>query len=177
MIRTERLLHSHYDLQSVQEKVSMWLHCRFERGGCTVQLHIPNWKVDHGQLAHSVKSSQTANFVLKESSVQKRNDTLERSFVFSLRGWDDDDLKTTTTTTKRKRKRKKQTTTKRKRKKEIPLYLQRTYLWWTLCTLYLLACQVRVTVSDSGLYCSVCVTFFEQLINSLVCWIFISWTE
>jgi len=118
MIRTERLLHSHYDLQSVQEKVSMWLHCRFERGGCTVQLHIPNWKVDHGQLAHSVKSSQTANFVLKESSVQKRNDTLERSFVFSLRGWDDDDLKTTTTTTKRKRKRKNNNNKKKKKKKK-----------------------------------------------------------
>ena len=55
MIRTKKLLHSHYALQSVQEKVSMWLHCGFQRGGCTVQLNIPNWKVDHGQLTHTVK--------------------------------------------------------------------------------------------------------------------------
>ena len=25
------------------------------------------------------------------------------------------------------------------------------YLWWSLCTLYLQACQVRVTIGDSGL--------------------------
>ena len=32
------------------------------------------------------------------------------------------------------------------------------YLWWSLCTLYLLACQVRVTVGGSaGLCCCVCV--------------------
>ena len=30
-----------------------------------------------------------------------------------------------------------------------------------LCTLYLLVCQVRVTVLDSGLCCYVCVTSFE----------------
>ena len=121
MIRTERLLHSHYDLQSVQEKVSMWLHCRFERGGCTIQLHIPNWKVDHGQLAHSVKSSQTANFVLKESSVQKRNDTLERSFVFSLRGWDDNNKK------KKKKKKQQQQKEKEKEKRKFPcIYRRRT---------------------------------------------------
>ena len=40
------------------------------------------------------------------------------------------------------------------------------YLGWSLCTLYLLACQVRVTVGDSGLcWCDV----FRALINSLVC--------
>ena len=26
------------------------------------------------------------------------------------------------------------------------------YLWWSLCTLYLHACQVRVTLGDSGLW-------------------------
>ena len=31
--------------------------------------------------------------------------------------------------------------------------------WWSLCTLYLLACQTRVTAGHSGLcYCCVCVT-------------------
>ena len=30
-------------------------------------------------------------------------------------------------------------------------------LWWSLCTLYLHACHVRVTVGDSGLCCCVCV--------------------
>ena len=28
----------------------------------------------------------------------------------------------------------------------------RMYLWWNLCTLYLLACQVRVSVGNSGLF-------------------------
>ena len=37
----------------------------------------------------------------------------------------------------------------------------RMYLWWSLCTLYLLACQVRVTVGDSVLCRCVCVTSFE----------------
>ena len=43
----------------------------------------------------------------------------------------------------------------------------RTYLRWSLCTLYLHACQVRVTVADSGLccctllLCCTCVTYFE----------------
>ena len=32
---------------------------------------------------------------------------------------------------------------------------------WSVSTLYLLACQVRVTVGDSGL-CCVCATFFER---------------
>ena len=31
-----------------------------------------------------------------------------------------------------------------------------------LCTLYLHACQVRVTVGDSGLCCCTCVTHFEH---------------
>ena len=44
----------------------------------------------------------------------------------------------------------------------------RMHLWWSLCTLYLFACQVRVTVGDSGLCC--CVYVFQGLINSLVCW-------
>ena len=27
------------------------------------------------------------------------------------------------------------------------------YLWWSLCTMYLLACYVRVTIGNSGLCC------------------------
>ena len=38
------------------------------------------------------------------------------------------------------------------------------YLWCSLCTLYLHACQVRVTVGDSDLCCCACVTYFE-------CWL------
>ena len=37
----------------------------------------------------------------------------------------------------------------------------RMYLWWSFCTLYLFACQVRVTVGDSSLCCT-CVTYFER---------------
>ena len=37
------------------------------------------------------------------------------------------------------------------------------YLQWSLRTLYLLVCQVRVAVGNSGLRCCVCVTSFEQL--------------
>ena len=40
------------------------------------------------------------------------------------------------------------------------IYL-RMDLWWSLCTLYLPACQVRVyTIGDSGLCCCTCVTYF-----------------
>ena len=45
---------------------------------------------------------------------------------------------------------------------------QRMYLWWSLCTLYLHACQMRVTVDDSSLCC--CTYVFWALISSLVCW-------
>ena len=38
----------------------------------------------------------------------------------------------------------------------------RMYLWWSLCTLYLHACQVRVTVGDSGLCCCTCVMYFQH---------------
>ena len=38
------------------------------------------------------------------------------------------------------------------------------YLWWSLCTLYLHACQVRVTVGHSGLCCCACVMPFLALI-------------
>ena len=31
----------------------------------------------------------------------------------------------------------------------------RMYLWWGLCTLYLLAFQVRVPIGDSGLCCCI----------------------
>ena len=41
-------------------------------------------------------------------------------------------------------------------------------LWWSLCALYLHACQVRVTVGDLGLCCYTCYVF-QALINSLVC--------
>ena len=40
------------------------------------------------------------------------------------------------------------------------------HLWWSLCTLYLHACQVRVTVGDSGLCCT-CVTYFERRLTPL----------
>ena len=48
-----------------------------------------------------------------------------------------------------------------------------TYLWWNLCTSYLLACQlVRVTVGGSGLLSCRCVMSFErQLTPSCVDWI------
>ena len=42
------------------------------------------------------------------------------------------------------------------------LFLKIMYLWWRLRTLYLLACQMRVTVGDSGLCCCVCVASFER---------------
>ena len=35
-------------------------------------------------------------------------------------------------------------------------------LWWSLSTLYLQACQVRVTVDDSGLCYCTCVMYFEH---------------
>ena len=38
----------------------------------------------------------------------------------------------------------------------------RMYLWWSLCAWYLHACQVRVTVGDSGLCCCTCVAYFEH---------------
>ena len=38
----------------------------------------------------------------------------------------------------------------------------RMYLWWSLCTLYSHACQVRVTVGNSGLCCCACVTSFQH---------------
>ena len=47
---------------------------------------------------------------------------------------------------------------KKKKKKKKKL---RLYLWWNLCTLYLHACQVRVTVGDSGLHCT-CGAYFER---------------
>ena len=43
------------------------------------------------------------------------------------------------------------------------------YLSWSLCILYLHACQVKVAVGDSGLCCCTCYVF-RALINSLVCW-------
>ena len=42
------------------------------------------------------------------------------------------------------------------------LLLVQMYLWWSLCSLYLHACRVRVTVSDSGFYWFTCVKYFER---------------
>ena len=51
------------------------------------------------------------------------------------------------------------------------LLFLRMYLWWSLCTLCLHACQVKVIVGDSVLCCCTCVTYFEHYwINSPVCW-------
>ena len=36
------------------------------------------------------------------------------------------------------------------------------YLWWSLCPLYLHACQVSIAIGNSGLCCCVCVTSFER---------------
>ena len=43
----------------------------------------------------------------------------------------------------------------------------RMHFWWSLCTLYLHACRVRVTVGDSGLCCCTCVTYFEPWLAPL----------
>lgn len=51
------------------------------------------------------------------------------------------------------------------------LYYARVYLWWSLCILYRLACQARVTVGDSGHCCCVCVMSFA---NPSVCWHYIT---
>ena len=41
-------------------------------------------------------------------------------------------------------------------------YNKMMYLWWSLCTLHLHACQERVTVGDSCICCCTCVTYFER---------------
>ena len=41
------------------------------------------------------------------------------------------------------------------------------YLWWSLCTLYVPICRVRVTIGDSGLCCCTCVTWFEPWFTPL----------
>ena len=41
-------------------------------------------------------------------------------------------------------------------------YYKRKYLWWSLYTLYLFVCEVRVTIVDSGRCSCVCVTSFER---------------
>ena len=43
----------------------------------------------------------------------------------------------------------------------------RMYHWWSLCTLYSNACQVRVTVGDLGFCCCACVTSFERQLTPL----------
>jgi len=42
---------------------------------------------------------------------------------------------------------------------EVP---QRIHFWCSLCTLYLPACRVSVTVAGSGLCCCTCVTSLEH---------------
>ena len=44
------------------------------------------------------------------------------------------------------------------------------WIWWSLCTFCLLACQARVTVGDSGLCCCICVTSFERWLTPFACW-------
>ena len=41
------------------------------------------------------------------------------------------------------------------------------YLWWSLCAVYLHACQVRVTVGNSGLCCCTCIMYFECQLTPL----------
>ena len=41
------------------------------------------------------------------------------------------------------------------------------YRRWSLCTLYLHACQARFTVGDSGLCCCTCVAYFEWQLTPL----------
>ena len=43
-----------------------------------------------------------------------------------------------------------------------PNLSKRIYLWWSLRSLYLHACPVRVTVGDSCLCCCTCATYFER---------------
>ena len=54
-----------------------------------------------------------------------------------------------------------QTKTKHEKTKERKR-LMKMYLWWNLCTLYLLACQMRVPVGDLGLCCCVCVMLWNH---------------
>ena len=42
------------------------------------------------------------------------------------------------------------------------------YFWWSLCPLYLHACQVRVAVGDSGLCCCTRVTYFKNKLTPLL---------
>ena len=41
------------------------------------------------------------------------------------------------------------------------------YLWWSLCTLCLHTCQVRVTVGNSGLCCWTYITYLERWLTPL----------
>ena len=45
--------------------------------------------------------------------------------------------------------------------------VERMFLWWSLCTLYLHVCQVRVIIDDSGLCCCTCVTYFQRWLTLL----------
>ena len=49
-----------------------------------------------------------------------------------------------------------------KRRIQTAAMFLRMYLWWSLCTLHLHACQVKLTVGDSGLCCCTCVTYLER---------------
>ena len=53
-------------------------------------------------------------------------------------------------------------------------HFQRMYLWWSLCILYLLACQVRVAIGNLGHCCHVYRSdVFWMLINSPVNWFYL----
>ena len=52
-------------------------------------------------------------------------------------------------------------------RKPFALVHLRVYLWWSLCTLYLLACQVRVPWGDLSL-CCVHVKSFKRFVYSLL---------
>ena len=45
--------------------------------------------------------------------------------------------------------------------------LMRMHLWWSLCTLCLHACQVRVTIGDSSLCCCTCVMYLEHQLTPM----------
>ena len=55
------------------------------------------------------------------------------------------------------------------------LLLSRMYFWWSLCSLYLLACQVELPKGDSGLCC--CVPCLSSAIISLFFFFFLDCKE
>ena len=66
---------------------------------------------------------------------------------------------------KKKKKKKKSNTKTNPHNNKTPKQCKQ--LWWSLCTSYLHACQVRVTVGDSGLRCCVLVASLERSLTAL----------